>query len=248
MRIHYILSVLGLLLSVLVFERPGLEMAGSDGQQVPIDLAVQDHFYKNGKWLIEDGQYPALHAVIYDGVKIVLVTVGILPLLYSAYCFYGKQTVRARKALFLTVCLSLVPATISLLKATTNVYVPSKVERYGGNVPYVKAFDAYPNDYVPSRPGSRGRGFPAGHASGGFALIALVFLAKTLRGKIVAWTVALTMGSLMGIYQMARGEHYLSHNFFTLFIAWLMITVIAQLLLKRIPESKAAENDAVGKK
>ncbi|WP_084494884.1 phosphatase PAP2 family protein [Alkanindiges illinoisensis] len=67
-----------------------------------------------------------------------------------------------------------------------------------------------------------GHCFPGGHASAGFALIALFFAywqsqPHKARYYLLA---ALLLGFAMGWGQMMRGAHFLSHNLWTLWVAW----------------------------
>lgn len=230
MKRHYIVALLGLFVTFFVFECVTIPI---HGERLTIDLIVQDFFYQGGSWFIDENQNRVLHFIFYDGIKILLVIIGIISLFSSLYWFYKKKNVQARRALYITLSLAVIPASISVLKVTTNVYIPAKITRYGGRIPYVKTFEAYPDDFVPPKPGALGRGFPAGHASGGFALIALVFLTRTKRETAIAWALVLCVGWSMGLYQVGRGEHYLSHNFFTFFIAWLIAALLAQILLPK---------------
>lgn len=122
--------------------------------------------------------------------------------------------------------LALIPALAGLGKATTNVHCPSEIRRYGGDVPYVKTFSPYPEDECPGR---RGRCFPAGHASGGFALLSLAGLARSRGGRRIGILVGLAAGWIMGGYQMVKGAHYLSHTWITMVGAWIVF-----LLLRRV--------------
>ena len=125
--------------------------------------------------------------------------------------------------------LALAPASIATLKATTNVFTPSEIQRYGGHAPYVKVCESYPaND----RPAKRGRGFPAGHASGGFALMALAALANTRRSRIFCIAGGLAIGSMLGAYQMLKGAHYLSHTIITALICWIIFLALRKLLIR----------------
>ena len=57
--------------------------------------------------------------------------------------------------------------------------------------------------------------FPAGHASGGFALLGLVFLVHSRRESISVILMSSLIGLSMGFYQQARGAHFLSHTLAT---------------------------------
>ena len=92
-------------------------------------------------------------------------------------------------------------------------------------MPYVQVFEEFPED-IP-RTGT-GHGFPAGHASGGFALFSLVLLvAAKYRRRL--WWMAFMYGCLMAAYQTVNGAHYLSHTVVTLHIAWILTLLIALL-------------------
>ena len=80
------------------------------------------------------------------------------------------------------------------------------------------------------RPTRRGRGFPAGHASGGFALVALAGLAATRRSRRIALAIGLALGTMMGIYQMLKGAHYLSHTLITALFCWIVFLTYRRLL------------------
>jgi membrane-associated PAP2 superfamily phosphatase len=66
-------------------------------------------------------------------------------------------------------CLSamaLISVTSTQLRAVTNMATPLELVNYGGTFPHLLLFQSKP-------PGYPCHGFPAGHASGGFALICL---------------------------------------------------------------------------
>ncbi|MEI3479028.1 MAG: phosphatase PAP2 family protein [Bilophila sp.] len=76
---------------------------------------------------------------------------------------------------------------------------------------------------------SRGKCFPAGHASGGFALM-MLFFAFPRRLRWFGLALGLAAGWWMGLYQMLRGQHFLSHTLFTMIGAWMIIVLIAVIL------------------
>jgi len=119
------------------------------------------------------------------------------------------------------------PLLIAAGKATTNVFTPHEIRRYGGFAPYVKVIGSYPDG---DRPSKRGRGFPAGHASGGFSLMAAAGPARTRRGRWLGAAAGLAAGSAMGIYQICKGAHYLSHTVFTALACWIVFLTLRKLL------------------
>lgn len=196
-----------------------------------LDLTVQDRFYQgNRRWLIDDhAKVPRL--LLYTGPKALLIVLG-------AGCFvafvasYKVHRLRAFRLPCLQVALALaaIPLTVASLKAFTNVYTPNKVLRYGGRQPYVKVLGQYP---TPVKWSSRGRGWPAGHASGGFALMILYHALRRQRWRVLGLCLGLAVGWAMGLYQMLNGEHYLSHTVVTMSGAWILVLVIALATRRR---------------
>lgn len=189
-----------------------------------LDLAVQDRLYDFARhqWLI-DGAHRGLRLAFYNlpKVAIILLGVGLLVLAIGPQAWRERwcAPVGSRKHLFVaTLTLASVPSLVGLLKSTTNVFCPSSIRRYGGGVPYVRVVERYADH---DRPAGRGRCFPAGHASGGFALVALAGLAATRSGQVRAIMLGLGVGGAMGFYQMAKGAHYLSHTVITALLAWI---------------------------
>ncbi|HEY0947168.1 MAG TPA: phosphatase PAP2 family protein [Opitutaceae bacterium] len=191
-----------------------------------VDLALQDRFFDfaTQRWLV-DGRAPVPRWWFYTAPKIVLAVsgAGLLVIALGAASWRrwcrGSSGSGRRELLVVVATLASGPALIGIGKAVTNVFCPSEIRRYGGDVAYVPLCGTFPEG---DRPARRGRCFPAGHASGGFALLSLAGLARTRRGQ--AWGVAagLAAGWTMGLYQMFKGAHYLSHTLVTMLVVWLV--------------------------
>jgi membrane-associated PAP2 superfamily phosphatase len=197
-----------------------------------IDLFVESFFYDNvsNKWMLKHVKGSLLDTVFYTGVKkvIILFTVFILFLyLYSFKASAIKLKEYRSGLLIVWLSVAIVPFVIGLLKATTNVPCPCDSFYFGGNYPYIKALDSMPQEIL-----KKFKCYPAGHASGGFALMSLFFLFKSRRNKILALTVALTIGWSMGLYKMFLGDHYLSHTIITMLLSWLLILIIKKVVNK----------------
>ncbi len=199
-----------------------------------LDLAVQDHLYRfdEGRWLVDRAD-PVLRLIFYTGPKYIIGLLA-LTLLWRAW----KSPSREDRKNLAVALLSIVatPTLVGLGKDTTNVFCPWDITRYGGDVAYMRVLESYPED---QRPPGRGRGFPAGHASGGFALMSLSGLATTRRGRWVGLAIGLATGTLMGLYQMAKGAHYLSHTLITALVAWIVFLLLQKLL--RVARHSGAE-------
>lgn len=200
----------------------------------PLDLCIQDLLYDfgQGKWLVDQNSFwPKL--IFYQSIKIALVVFGMCVLVLFIHTFYRSRYKHNRWVyLYLFLCMSIVPLTASSMKYVTNTYCPWDISHYGGHQPYVKVLEDYPPDYREA--GGQPRCFPAGHASGGFALLALFFIAPGYRQKIIALSFALGLGWAMGIYQMMKGAHFFSHTLATMLLAWILCQVIYYIMAKVI--------------
>lgn len=185
-----------------------------------IDLWVQDWFFnfETGTWWM-DRRAPVPRALFYTGPKILIIGLAVALLVITlGPAGWRKAWGGSRRPLAaVLLMLTLLPSFIGFLKGATNVYCPWDVQRYGGEVPYVRVFEKHPSENLPDH---RGGGWPAGHASGGFALVGLMALTTDRRWQRRFVAIALLMGWAMGLYQVAKGAHYLSHTLVTMSLAW----------------------------
>lgn len=210
---HAWLAMSALVLTIVVFEMTNL------------DLALQDRCYDEtaGRWWVDAGE-PVGRAIFYDGPKAAVWIVGLTALALAV----GPQDWRARwglerRGLWLALLtVAMVPALAGLGKKVTNTFCPSELRRYGGDIAYVKLCEPYS---AQDRPARRGHCFPAGHASGGFALIGLLAVRRTRRWRWTCIALGLVAGWAMGGYQMLKGAHYLSHTVITMLLAYLTAAV-----------------------
>ena len=195
-----------------------------------IDLLIQDHFYnfETQQWILSINKEGITHFIFYDGIKRLLVLFAVFLLL--ALIFLRKNIwVKNNISGLIIVLLSLmiVPFVVSTIKNVSNVACPKALTHYGGSVPYVAVFEAYPNNQKPAK---KQLCFPAAHASGGFALLSLFFLAQSIKRRKQAIFLALSIGWLMGGYKMLIGHHFLSHTVISMMLAWFLINIIAVVI------------------
>jgi membrane-associated PAP2 superfamily phosphatase len=195
-----------------------------------LDLAVQDQLYDfaNHRWLV-DARNPLGRLVFYDGPKavIILLAVTVLVLGLGPEKWRARFRFARRDVWVALLTLVTVPALAGFGKNITNTFCPSEIRRYGGDVPYVKLCSPYPED---DRPERRGHCFPGGHASGGFALLGLMWLRRTRGWKLGGLALGLGVGWWMGGYQMLKGAHYLSHTVTTMLLAWIVLLAWRRIL------------------
>ena len=116
----------------------------------------------------------------------------------------------------------LIPLFVSLLKSQSLPYCPWDVTGLGGTQPQYEWFDRLLG--LLQSETKNGRCWPAGHASGGFALLAsyAVFrVVKPLWAKPALYA-ALAFGIVMGLAQQFKGAHFMSHTLWTAWFAWVI--------------------------
>ncbi len=218
-RVQIIVTSLILLVTIVLFGR-------SD-----IDIYIQNMFYdySNHSWILNRDAQP-YKILFYSGIKKLLISVAVLILL-SLLFFRKNETIKRYKKGLLIVLLSaiFVPASIGALKSITNMPCPKDEITYGGKMPRSAVWQRYKEPY---RSMKKIKCWPAGHASGGFALMSLFFLFRRKRNRVLGLLFGVTVGWIMGLYKMAIGDHFLSHTIITMEIAWLVILLTA-LIVKR---------------
>jgi membrane-associated PAP2 superfamily phosphatase len=199
-------------------------------EATPIDLWVQDCCYDfaRRRWVV-DAAAPLGRLFFYDGPKalIILAACGLLVLALGPAGWRERLRFSRRDLGVAVLTLFTVPLLAGLGKDTTNTFCPAQIRRYGGDMPYVKLCGSYP---AGEQPAQRGRCFPAGHASGGFALLGLVGLRRTRLWRRGVITLGLGAGWWMGGYQMLKGAHYLSHTVATMLLAWVVVLIWRRVL------------------
>jgi len=201
----------------------------------PTDIWLQQFFFDfdDHHWIWSRTE-PLTRLLIYDGPKMLLIAFGIgLAVCLASIRFLPSLRPYASGIRVVLLSLILVPATVGVLKNTTNIPCPRDYIRFGGKLTFVGSFDSNPTD---ERSISRYKCFPAGHASGGFALLSLCFLFRSARNRRRAICAALAAGWTMGLYKMLIGDHFVSHTVTTMLLAWMIIhaIVLAHLRLSKV--------------
>jgi len=120
------------------------------------------------------------------------------------------------------------PAIVYLLKQTTGQHCPWDLKAYGGFA------DATSKWFVASV--DAGHCFPSGHASAGYALIALAFLGTAMGRPRLAYgglAAAVLVGAAFSAVRVAQGAHFVSHNLWSAAIDWSAAALVFTPLLKR---------------
>lgn len=197
-----------------------------------LDIFIQEFFYnaETEEWFLDKNE-PVLKFIFYDGIKklLILFAAGI----FFALIFFRKnKTILEYKKGMIIILLSsiIVPLSVGSLKAVTNMPCPKNIQHFNGKYPDVNLFECYPDEFKEENPDCKIKCWPAGHASGGFALLSLFFLFKSQKNQKRAVIIALLVGFSMGTYKLLIGDHFFSHTIITMLIAWLIILVIDNLI------------------
>lgn len=197
-------------------------MAGNGDQW----LADQLYRAEGGHWLLKDHWFTA--TLVHRGGKYASTAAAVGLLVFG---LLARRSSRwrswSRPALYLVLAVALSTAAVSLLKGLTHMDCPWDLAGYGGGRAFFGLFE--------SRHGLPASGcFPAGHASAGYAWVALYFaaLATRPRWRWAGLATGLGAGLLFGISQQLRGAHFLSHDLWTLATCWGVALGLSMWLLR----------------
>ncbi len=200
-------------------------------QYTNVDIWLQNYFYnfETHKWLVDRNE-PISKFIFYNGIKKLLIIFAVC-VLFALIFFRKKRVIQEYKKGLILVVLSaiLIPVIVGGLKATTNTPCPKNIEHFGGVYPDIKVLDSYPKNFHQKK---NIKCWPAGHASGGFALLSLFFLFKSRKNRKRALVLAMTVGWSMSLYKMFIGDHFLSHSIITMEIAWLIVLILEKYLTR----------------
>lgn len=197
-----------------------------------LDLKFQSLFFENQTklWLVSRDNM-VLKFFFYRLPKYLIASYGIILIFWTVKLSYYKENIELqKKLLFLILILILTPLTVAIFKHYSPIYCPNFVAEFGGEKLYISPFDMF-NEAIFFN--NTGKCFPAGHASGGFALLSLYFVMPSRILKITALVFSLSLGWIMGLYQIAKGTHYLSDTLVTLAISYLLCISLQQILLEK---------------
>lgn len=216
-RQQLVITALILITSVLLIEWTGF------------DIALQNHLYdfKSQHWLWDRNE-PVSKFLLYDGIKKLYALAG-LGLAATLIWLYrtGRAPRFRQRLLILCLAMFIIPVSVNVAKGLTNVPCPRDLQHFGGALPYATILNPFKPQALPE---ARSRCYPAGHASGGFALLALFFLTPRRRLRVALVATALFLGWLTGGYKMLIGDHFFSHTLVTMLLAWLEIVTIAGIV------------------
>lgn len=193
-------------------------MAGGGDQW----LADQLYRWQGSQWALRDAWWTS--HLLHKGGRNLSTFAALLVILGLIRTRFDARWRPLRKPLlYLLLAVALSTGVVSLLKSWTHMDCPWDLERYGGLRPFIGLLQA--------RPISMGHAacFPAGHASAGYAWVALYFFMLQIRPqwRWPALAAALAVGAAFGFAQQLRGAHFLSHDLWSLAISWAVAALLS---------------------
>lgn len=219
---HLIWPVMAFIVSVGVIER------------THFDLVLADWIYglEGGRWALKD--HFVTSGLFHDAAQNLSRLIGVAWLLLAVSSHFYYRLAPYKKGfwlLFATLATGVL--IVGVTKHLTHVECPWNLQRYGGEHPYLPLY------VLRSDSETHGACFPAGHASGGYGLVALYFffLHYDLRYRWYGLAIGLGMGMIYGFAQQLRGAHFISHDIWTLAICWLSSLFWYWVLFRRRAQS-----------
>ncbi|NQV45953.1 MAG: phosphatase PAP2 family protein [Rhodospirillales bacterium] len=209
----------------------GIAMAPWIGR---LDIYLAHLFFNSttGEWLVPSGR-PLIWYFFYRGPKFFLGGLAFCMLVALACSLYMPNLKPFRIPLLISLLtLGLTPGASVWLKHVTDVYCPNQTTLFGGKFLYTDLFELHPVDILRTK---TGQCWPGGHASGGFALMGIMAFAsrQNWRKRLLLSVPGFVLGWVMGVFQMVRGHHFLSHTVATLGIALLVIWALEAIISYR---------------
>ncbi len=150
-----------------------------------------------------------------------------------------------RDWLFIVVAFALSTGAIHFFKSHTGIYCPVETTPYGGTHEKKAWFE----QFTLLQAAGAGRCWPGGHASGGFSLLALYFVARRYQWRYTKATLyaALTVGMIFGTTRVIQGWHFMSHTLWAGVIVWLctLFTALAFYGWRPLPISRRAIREEI---
>ncbi len=193
-----------------------------------IDMWFETLMRDHGHWLLGRNDEP-WRFIFYDGIKKLFGVVALLLLLSLLFLRNKINFINTHQRGLWVVMITMVavPLLVNFLKWYTDIPCPRDIIEFGGDAPHVSLFTHYPDWFLHE---SSLRCYPAGHASGGFALMSLYFAFESPTWRRSGILLGLTVGWVIGFYKMMIGDHFLSHTVISMMVAWLVACLAAYLI------------------
>jgi membrane-associated PAP2 superfamily phosphatase len=215
------------------------------GQLTDIDLRIEDYYFNfsthkfdwNHTWFAKQLMHGYVKYVITD-IGRLLILVVVLDLIYPWRIISQWLRYRLR---FVAIAALIIPAIATMGKHFSALHCPAGVDRYGGLAPFLRLFDAIPNAM------QAGHCFPAGHATVGLWLAALCvfWLPHNPKNALAVFLAGLSVGFGFGWVQQMRGEHFLFHTLWSVWIAAFVVLLMLSFCKSLNPSHQSLNSTSV---
>jgi membrane-associated PAP2 superfamily phosphatase len=205
-----------------------------------LDLYIEDYYYDpqlnifpwRSTWFAKKLMHGYVKNVIVMIGRILMLVV-LLDLIFPSKIINDWYRARLRFVAFAALA---VPALVSFLKQNSTLHCPWGITRYHGAEPYLRLFDAIPAGV------KAGHCFPAGHATVSLWLAAfcVFWLPHNPKMALKVFCGGIGAGFALGWVQQMRGEHFLSHTLWSMWITALVITLMLMVNKKIIEKNQYA--------
>lgn len=186
-----------------------LDIGGGD-----IWLASQFYAFEGYQWALKD--HWLAEEILHKGARKFNYLLAMAVLITTLYYTLLQKTKPQLSNAYLALTLSLICsfALVAYLKAITNIACPWSLAMFGGSEPYIHILQPRPS-YLPYS-----QCFPAGHASVGYAWVALYYFFRATKPEFrwLGLSAGVLAGLVLGFTQQLRGAHFFSHDLTTLFL------------------------------
>lgn len=228
------------------------------------DVDLQNHFfnYQTQSWLI-DADEPIARFIFYTFPKILFGLAIALVAILALFGFKKKSEFlfKNRHKFFLIFWgLVIIPLIVGNIKKFTDIYCPNQLDLYNGKYPHVKILEKQDENFKQlqrtksphgepqyGKP-NYGQCFPAGHAITGFAFMILFFALEKKSHRYFSLWAAISVGWILGLYQMLKGAHFLSHNLVSMLLCFLVAALIKKMYNRLVAKNISEENSPIIKK
>jgi len=183
--------------------------------------------WQGEQWLLKNSIWT--ETVLHQGGR-ALSQLGFLIVFVLAWRSRTRVELRrsTRPLLYLALAVLLSTAVAALGKRAMTYDCPWDMQAFGGDKVSLAVFERRPPNVAD------GHCFPAGHASAGYAWVALYFAAAAAglsrRRQRLLLLGALLAGVTLGFAQQLRGAHFLSHDLWTAAICWFVALALTPML------------------
>ena len=223
---HFWIPFLFLVTAFILFERTSL------------DIVIADFWYQleGGSWTLRKNWWS--YELMHHWGKRLIISIGLIQMILYAASWKVKSLRKWQWSLVFSITVMiLLPALIATLKHQSYAPCPWDVNLFGGDFPYLHTFE-----YTAAN--KAGHCFPAGHSSGGFALLGLYFAFSPFVSKYryLLLIPGLVIGISFGLAQQLRGAHFLSHDVWSAAICWFGALFLLKLTSGLVPSPSTSES------